>query len=166
MTAADLLSLSRVGAGCLLARAALTGRGRRPAWWALVLGCTLTDWLDGPLARRLGASPRGDLLDIEADSWLTLWSAVAAFRLGGLGGWVLLAPALRYPLAAGRPAPPLRPWQRAAGAAQMTSLCAALSPWGLLRQLGRTLAPPAAAAQLAALAWAETMGRASAKAGG
>ena len=42
-------------------------------WLMPLLG--VTDWLDGSLARRAGPTRLGSVLDIEADSWLTLWSA-------------------------------------------------------------------------------------------
>ncbi|HYW27196.1 MAG TPA: CDP-alcohol phosphatidyltransferase family protein [Terriglobales bacterium] len=125
---------------------AFSGRGRRTTLIALLLGCTVCDWLDGPLARRLGPTPLGPTLDLEADSWLTLWGAVAAFRLGGLPGTGLLAPSLRYPLAAGI-AVRLRPWQRAAGVAQMVTIAWALAG----RRPPRALVEAVAAAQLAAL---------------
>lgn len=150
LTPANALTLSRAGAAALLCRSALDGRGRRLAWLALLLGCTAADWLDGPLARRRGPSRLGARLDIEADSWLTLWAAVAAYRGGRLPGWVLAAPGLRY-LNAALPERPPAPWQRAAGAAQMVALCAALAPAGPLQALGRALGPPAAALQCTAL---------------
>lgn len=151
VTAPNLLTLSRGLAAALLGGTAFSGRGLGTAWPALILGCTAADWLDGPLARRLGPTALGGLLDVEADSWLTLWAAIAAYRRGRLGGFTLLAPALRYPLGllgGGR----LRPWQRAAGAAQMVALCSALAPWPGAQSLGRRLAPWAAGLQLLALA--------------
>jgi len=146
VTAPNLLTLSRAGAAAMACGTAFSGRGRRTALAALLLGCTVCDWLDGPLARRLGPTRLGAALDIEADSWLTLWGAVAAFKLGGLPGIALLAPALRYPLAAGA-ATPQRPWQRAAGVAQMAVIAWALTG----RRLPRAVAEAVAAAQLAAL---------------
>ncbi|MBJ7598787.1 CDP-alcohol phosphatidyltransferase family protein [Candidatus Nephthysia bennettiae] len=150
VTAPNLLTLSRGLAASLLCGAAFSDRGLGSAWPALILGCTVADWLDGPLARRRGPTPLGRLLDVEADSWLTLWASIAAYRRRRLGGFVLVAPAIRYPLGllGGRP---LRPWQRAAGVAQMVVLCASLAPWAPARSLSRTLAPAAAAAQLLAL---------------
>jgi len=146
LTLPNALTLTRAGAAAMLCGTAFSGRGRRPGLWGLVAGCTVVDWLDGPLARRLGATRLGALLDIESDSWLTLWGAVAAHRLGGLPGWCLLPPALRYPLAAGRPGP-LRPWQRAVGVAQMVIIAGALTRW----RPPRRLALAVAAAQLASL---------------
>ncbi len=121
---------------------------------ALLAGCTAADWLDGPLARRTGSSSAlGALLDLEADSWLTLWAAVAAASLGRLPVWAVLAPALRYAFLLERSErEPDRPWQRTAGITQMAALCAALSPWAKLRRAARRAAPLCAAAQLAAMA--------------
>jgi phosphatidylglycerophosphate synthase len=150
VTAANLLTLSRGPAAALLCGAAFSRRGLGAAWPALLLGCTAADWLDGPVARRRGPTPLGGVLDVEADSWLTLWAAIAAYRRGRLGGFTLVAPALRYPLNLLQDGP-ARPWRRVAGVAQMTALCAALAPWPPARSLGRLLAPPAAAAQLLAL---------------
>jgi len=146
LTGPNLLTLSRAAAAAMLCGTAFSGRGRRAAFWALLAGCTVFDWLDGPLARRLGTSRLGAVLDIEADSWLTLWGAVAGFRLGRLTGASLVAPALRYPLAAGRPSR-MRPWQRAAGAAQMVVIAGALAGW----RPPRALAMGVALAQMGAL---------------
>jgi hypothetical protein len=139
LTAPNVLTLGRAGAAAMLCGMAFSGRGRKAALWALLAGCTAFDWLDGPLARRLGTSRLGVVLDIEADSWLTLWGAVAGFRAGRLPGMSLLPPALRYPLAAGRKPRP-RPWHRAAGAAQMVVIAGALSPWPPSRALARAIA--------------------------
>lgn len=128
LTAPNLLTLSRAGAAAMLCGTAFSGRGRRAGFWALLAGCTVCDWLDGPMARRLGPSRLGVVLDIEADSWLTLWGAVAGVRLRRLPAASLLPPVLRYPTVAGRPVR-LRHWQRAAGVAQMVVLASALSPW-------------------------------------
>ncbi|HET8629709.1 MAG TPA: CDP-alcohol phosphatidyltransferase family protein [Thermomicrobiales bacterium] len=137
---ADLLTLGRAGCAAVLAGLVAAGvRDRagpagRLGWLAAVAGATVTDWLDGPLARRAGATPLGAVLDIEADSWLTLWCAVAAARWGDLPGWGALPPLLRYgrallDLAAGRPPARGRPgWNRATGVAQMALFLAALAP--------------------------------------
>lgn len=146
LTAPNLLTLSRAGAAAMACGTTFSGLGRRSTLAALVLGCTLGDWLDGPLARRRGPTALGAALDLEADSWLTLWGALAAFRLGGLPGVSLLPPALRYPLAAGDAAR-LATWQRVAGVAQMVVIAAALTR----RRPPRAVAAVAAATQLAAL---------------
>jgi CDP-alcohol phosphatidyltransferase-like enzyme len=150
VTAPNLLTLSRGLAASLLCGAALSDRGLGVAWPALILGCTAADWLDGPLARRRGPTSLGRLLDVEADSWLTLWAAITAYRRRRLGGFVLIAPALRYPLGL-LGGGPLRPWQRVAGVSQMVALCTSLAPWAPARTVGRSLAPAAAAGQLLAL---------------
>ena len=142
----NLLTLSRAVPAAMLCGTVFSGRGRRPGLWALLLGCTVCDWLDGPLARRLGPTRLGAVLDLEADSWLTLWGAVASVRLGRLPVVCLLPPALRYPASAGRPSTP-RWWERAAGIAQMVVIAAALSRW----RPHRALAAAVAVAQLAAL---------------
>ena len=82
LTAPNVLTLGRAGAAAMLCGTAFSGRGRKAALWALLAGCTAFDWLDGPLARRLGTSRLGVVLDIEADSWLTLWGAAAATAKG------------------------------------------------------------------------------------
>ena len=145
LTAPNLLTLGRAGAAALLCGTAVSGRGRRVGFWALLVGCTLLDWLDGPLARRLGPTRLGALLDIEADTWLTFWGAAAGVRLGRLPGFGLVPPVLRY--LAPRTSSRIRPWQQAAGVAQMVVIAGALSPW---RPPGPA-AGAAAVAQLAAL---------------
>src|SRR5581483_5836458 len=98
----DPLSLARLSCGNVLVGLVASGvRDRRGpggvlAWSLALFGATVLDWLDGPLARRTGATRHGVILDIEADSWLTLWSAVAATCWGGLPRWVMLPPLLRY----------------------------------------------------------------------
>jgi phosphatidylglycerophosphate synthase len=158
LTPANLLTLSRVGAAawlCGYAARPRPGRARTVAWLTLLWGATITDWLDGPLARRLGPTALGAVLDLEADSWLTLWAAVAAWRGGSLPAAGLAAPILRYavrwrrginvPMATA-------PWQKAAGAAQMAVLAGALAPSRSVRSLAGALSPFASIAQLVALA--------------
>lgn len=137
---ADLLTLSRASSAAALAGLIATGRRDRtgPAGWLgfllVVLGATASDWLDGPLARRWGATRLGRALDIEADSWLTLWAAAAAVRWGDLPPLGLLPPLVRYArpflaLRAGRLPAGGGPWSgRVAGTAQMALICAALLP--------------------------------------
>ena len=99
---ADLLT----GCRALFASAILTaamvessdgprGHGRRIAGLALVAGI-VTDRFDGRLARRFGATRLGAVMDIEADSLLTLAMAVAAVRWARLPRYVLVPPLLRY----------------------------------------------------------------------
>jgi phosphatidylglycerophosphate synthase len=140
LTPANALTLSRAGAAAVVA----ARPGSRAGWAALVMGATLTDWLDGPLARSRGATPLGAVLDLEADSWLTLWSAVAAYRCRSLPAWSLLPPTFRYLMRLVRRRPPRHePWRRAAGTAQMLVLAGALSPWRRLRGLAARVALPA-----------------------
>ncbi len=137
---ATVLTLSRLVTGCALAAFVLSGaRDRMQAAamliWALVfLTATVSDWLDGPLGRREGPTRFGSSLDIESDSWLTLWSAVAAILLGGLPWICLLPPVVRYihpllALQAGKLPVGGGPWwSRMTGMTQMAMLMAAFAP--------------------------------------
>jgi phosphatidylglycerophosphate synthase len=137
---ADYLTLARAALGSTLAalvaadfsdRLSLTGG---LAWAGALVGVTALDWLDGPMARRLGPTRRGAVLDIEADSWLTLGCAAGAVAWGELPWWVLLPPLVRYihPALAlargGLPAGGGPSWGRVTGVAQMVLLLAALAP--------------------------------------
>ena len=138
---ADLLTLSRASCGATLAGLLATGIRDRtgPAGWlgwlATLLGATLSDWLDGPLARRFGPTRIGKVLDIEADSWLTLWSAAGAVRWGDLPPWCLLPPLLRYGhpaldlLSGGLPGGGVSWLNRVTGTAQMALIITALAPF-------------------------------------
>ena len=143
---ATILTLSRLVTGCALAAFVLAGARDRlqPAaivlWALVVLTATVSDWLDGTLGRREGSTLFASSLDIESDSWLTLWSAVAAILLGGLPWICLLPPVVRYihPLLALRAGTvpvgggPL--WSRVTGMTQMAVLMAAFAPvTGLVR---------------------------------
>ncbi|HEV7213653.1 MAG TPA: CDP-alcohol phosphatidyltransferase family protein, partial [Chloroflexota bacterium] len=137
---ADLLSYCRATCGAVLAAILAsgirdrTGPAGRLGCAVSLGGATALDWLDGPLARRLGPTRRGAALDIEADSWLTLWSAAAATAWGGQPRWCLLPPLLRYldPLLAMHagqlPAGGGPWWARVTGATQMALFLAALFP--------------------------------------
>lgn len=103
LDAVDALTVSRGLAASIVAGAAIAGRDRRAygarIGWPLALsGSTLTDWIDGPLARRRGRGPTrlGRVLDLELDSWLTLATTFAATRLGTLDALCLITPSLRY----------------------------------------------------------------------
>lgn len=155
----NLLTLGRgLSAAALLGAAAAPRRAGWGTWLWMLWGATASDWLDGPLARRAGATALGAALDTRADAFLTLSSGLAAWRGGQTAGWSLVPPVARYllpdlrPGASGRPRPPDRPWQKAAGVAQMAVFAAAICPWAALRGRVRRLAPAAAALQLAALA--------------
>jgi phosphatidylglycerophosphate synthase len=119
--AADALTILRVACGALLTF--------RPALSILVAGA-VSDWLDGPLARRVPASSYGARFDLEADSLLTLGAAIAAVRRGA-PRVVLLAPVARYAVAALRPHldPDEARWDRVTGVAQMIVLAAAIARW-------------------------------------
>ncbi len=112
LDAVDALTLSRGVAASIVAASALVGRRDRRsyaawiAWPLAVSGSTLTDWIDGPLARRRGRGPTGlgRVLDLELDSWLTLATTFAGTRLGTLDAICLVTPSLRY-LAMASPIP-------------------------------------------------------------
>jgi len=158
LTPANVLTFSRVGAAgylCGYAAAPRPGRARTFAWLALLWAATVSDWLDGPVARHFGPTRLGAVLDLEADSWLTLWAAAAAWRSGELPASCLVAPLLRYAVRSrrGLDAPMASEgWQKAAGAAQMGVLACALSPTRKLRLASRALHPYAVIGQLIALA--------------
>lgn len=104
LDAVDALTLSRGLGASIVAASALAGPPHRrsyAAWiaWPLALsGSTLTDWIDGPLARRRGRGPTrlGRVLDLELDSWLTLATTFAGTRLGTLDAVCMITPSLRY----------------------------------------------------------------------
>jgi len=99
---ADLLTGCRALSASAILTAAMVecsdgtrGHGRGVAGLALVAGI-VTDWFDGKLARRFGATRLGAVMDIESDSLLTLAMAVAAVRWAHLPRYVLIPPLLRY----------------------------------------------------------------------
>ena len=105
----------------------------------MIYGSIVCDWLDGPIARRLGmTSELGALLDLESDSWLTLAAASSAIAWGGLPGYCMSAPLARYALllAALRKIPYEQvyvdepAWARPFGIAQMALFTAAMAPFG------------------------------------
>ena len=157
---ADAVTLIRATAGtALLALVAGVGRDRTGVCgkiaFGLLVGAVVTDSIDGRLARRNGPTRLGAVLDIEADSLLTLGAAAAATAWGGLHWAALLPPALRYrdPVLAFRrgeePSGGGPWWCRASGAMQMAVFLAALSPEPLWR--GRRLQPAALAVSVAQL---------------
>jgi phosphatidylglycerophosphate synthase len=102
VTPADLLTGCRALSASAILTASMVessdgprGYGRRIAGLALVAGI-VTDRFDGRLARRFGATRLGAVMDIEADSLLTLAMAVATVRWGCLPRYVLIPPLLRY----------------------------------------------------------------------
>lgn len=126
-------------------------------WLMPLLG--VTDWLDGALARRVGPTRLGSVIDIEADSWLTLWSASSAVAWGNLPYWCLLPPIIHYlePLLAlmqGKlPAGGGPWWYRIAGISQMGLLIVALAPfdWRLRKQILAAASLPVSIGQCAAI---------------
>lgn len=167
LTLVDSITLSRgAGAALLIGLLASRIRDRRGvagwvAWLALLYGAILCDWLDGPLARRRGTSSVGALLDMEADSWLTLSAAAAAVAWGELPALVVAPPILRYLLLLpggldssqdGRQ-PPEPWWVRTLGIVQMLLFIAALAPFGgrATRRVTRVVAPIQTPVQVAGL---------------
>jgi phosphatidylglycerophosphate synthase len=139
-TPADLLTGARVVCAAGILTAAVTGPGgqtqdqQRRHFVLAVLAATVTDWCDGPLARRFGSTRLGAILDIEADSLLTLALAAAAVQWGGLSRLALIPPVVRY-------SDLVRTvwggtifsgdaiwWCRASGSAQMLCFLLALAP--------------------------------------
>ena len=143
LTVVDGITLSRGATGALMIGLIASGvRHRRGfagwlGWIGLLYGAIVSDWLDGPIARRLGTSEVGAMFDIEADSWLTLCSSAAAVTWGGLPAYVVAAPVARYVrIAALRRWVPYRQlvsgdplWTRHIGMAQMMLFIAALAPF-------------------------------------
>lgn len=139
-TIANVLTLARLVVGCALAALVLSGahdrlRAAAVVIWALVVfSATLGDWLDGPIACREGTTKFGAMLDIESDSWLTLWSALAAVTLGDVPWICLLAPLIRYlhpllDLSTGKLPEGGGPWwSRVTGVAQMAMLLWGFAP--------------------------------------
>jgi phosphatidylglycerophosphate synthase len=137
---ADVLTLSRGVIGAVLAGLVTSGirDSKGSAGWIgwLISLLGITDWLDGPLARCIGTTPLGGMLDIEADSWFTLWSAAGAVAWGNLPTYCLLPPIIRYL----DPVISLRDgnlpqgggpwWSRLAGASQTGLFFTALAPFG------------------------------------
>ena len=145
LTAVDAMTLSRGFAAAVLVGLLVSGLRNRSGlagwlgWGSVVYGSIVCDWLDGPVARRLGAtSELGAVLDLEGDSWLTLATALSAATWGGLPGYCTAAPVARYALlfAAMRRVPYERifkdepGWARPLGIAQMALFTAALAPFG------------------------------------
>jgi phosphatidylglycerophosphate synthase len=165
LTPVDAMTLSRGLAAAVLAGLVVSGvrdRGGLAGWlgWiSIVYGSIVCDWLDGPIARRLGmTSELGALLDLESDSWLTLASASSATTWGGLPAVCMAAPLARYAVLmaamrkiryeqvfADEPA-----WARPIGIAQMALFTAATAPFGGAgtRAAVRLAAPIIAFAQL------------------
>lgn len=159
---ADVVTLSRGVATAALAGIVVSGVMVRVgpagwlAWLLALYAATLSDWVDGPLARRAGPTLLGGVLDIEFDSWLTLWSGIAEVVLGGLPWIVLLPPLVRYvqPILALRqgalPAGGGPWWSRVTGVAQMVLFLLALTPinWSVRETVLGVIVWPITLAQL------------------
>jgi phosphatidylglycerophosphate synthase len=168
LTAVDVMTLSRGVAASVLVGLQVSGVRRRSGlqgwlgWGSLVYGSIVCDWLDGPIARRLGAtSELGAVLDLESDSWLTLTAASSAATWGGLPGYCMAAPLARYGflVAAMRKIPYQHiyadepAWARPLGIAQMALFTAAMAPFGAsgTRRAVRLATPIVASLQLLAM---------------
>lgn len=137
---ADVLTLSRLVSGCALAGYVVSGVSREAGliswlvWLLVIYAASISDWLDGPIARKAGDTPWGKPLDIESDSWLTFWCALAAIFVGGLPWFVLAPPLLHYAfpiieLRAGNLPKGGKPdLSRVTGIAHMVLLIAAFAP--------------------------------------
>lgn len=166
--AVDLMTLSRGVASALLLGLVASGvRDRRgPAgrlgWCSIVYGAIVCDWLDGPLARRSRTSEAGAIFDLEADSWLTLCTALATTAWGRLPLVVTIPAILRYPAVFhlvsrtgyARATSDDPPWARRVGIAQMALFLAALAPFGgrVTQKVVRVAVPLETAVQLVCLA--------------
>ena len=135
---ADSLTLARGAVAAHLAGVAgcaLRDRSpaRRPGATGVIVAATCLDWIDGRTARRLGGNSEwGSMLDLEVDSWLTLWTGIAAVVAGGLPRAVTAAPSSRYLLMRrlmhGEDARHRHAWWvRGAGVLQMLLFVAALA---------------------------------------
>jgi phosphatidylglycerophosphate synthase len=141
--AANALTFARAIAGLLLIA--------RPSL-ALVTFAIATDWIDGSLARRAGDTTYGARFDLEADSLLTLGTAIAAVR-SGAPIVALVAPVARYAAVSVRDPQTLSRGEvfldRATGGPLMAVLIAWLAP-SRLRVL-RPLIGPVTLARCAAM---------------
>jgi hypothetical protein len=105
------------------------------------------------------SSLAGGVLDLEADSWLTLWSAAGAIAWGGLPGWCLLPPIIHYlepmlALTQGKLPQGGGPWwYRLAGASQMGMFIVAQAPfdWRQRKQILTAASLPVSIGQCAAI---------------
>ena len=145
LTLVDAMTLSRGLAAALMIGLVASGVRNRtgPAGWlgwgSMLYGSIVCDWLDGPIARRTGAtSDLGAVLDLESDSWLTLAASASAATWGGLPAFCMAAPLARYVflvsalrkmpyshIYSGEPG-----WARQTGIAQGALFTAALAPFG------------------------------------
>ena len=149
LTGVDLLTLSRGAAAATLVGVIVSGARDRfgtagwLVWLAVLYGAIACDWLDGPIARQVGTTEFGSVLDLEVDSWLTLCMAGASVVQGGVPAMVTIPPVLRYGVVMydlqRRPYAKIfeqgRGWSRHLGMAQGLLFIAALAPFsGLVTQ--------------------------------
>ena len=157
LTAVDLLTLSRGVPAATLVGLAVTGVRDRLgttgwlAWLSVLYGAIACDWLDGPIARHRETTKLGEILDLEADSWLTLCMAGASVIQGGMPMMVVIPPLLRYGVLIyelqRRPYADIFEqgpgWSRHLGMAQAMLFIGALAPFGgpLTRRIVRAVEP-------------------------
>ena len=141
--AADVITFLRAGAVAVVsawAAFSVLGVLAPTSWWVtgLAVAALLLDGVDGAVARHLGQPTAGGArLDAETDAVMTL--ALAVLVAGHVGGWVMLAGALRYLFGAGialrwarggrRAELPWRPSRRVVAATSSSLLAAATAPW-------------------------------------
>jgi CDP-diacylglycerol--glycerol-3-phosphate 3-phosphatidyltransferase len=91
MTLAHVLSLSRVVAAVPIAALILAGHGSALFWAAVVFAvASITDLLDGPLARRGPISPFGVYLDTTGDKVLVSVVLIALATTHLIDAWVAM----------------------------------------------------------------------------
>jgi phosphatidylglycerophosphate synthase len=98
---ANLVTLSRGALGALLVAPIIAppARDSTEAWLlaALALLALLLDGLDGALARRSGlAGAWGARFDVEVDSAFAALLALASWRMGEAGAWIIALGTVRY----------------------------------------------------------------------
>ena len=95
-TTADALTLFRAGLVLAGPLALIWNGGLSWAIFFLFAVAASLDLVDGWLARRDGGTQQGAVYDMETDQMLVFAASVAGVHTAGIGGWLLLAPALKY----------------------------------------------------------------------
>lgn len=136
------------------------------AWgaWILLAVAAGGDLLDGWIARRLGGSPGGALLDMETDQLMVTGMAILLWQVGGVGPWILAAPGIKHAAVLARVVHGRLPSGQGHGAARwicalvVTLLLAGLAPdlGPEVRNVAALLALAALAVSFSAEAWMET----------
>lgn len=145
-TPANAITVGRLLAAPFVVAALLAGA---PSWWTLIIwfAVSMTDGIDGWLARRQGSTRSGAFLDPLSDKVLVL-GAMAALVVKGLVWWVPVAVIAFREVAvsiwrsrAGRRgvSVPARWWAKAKTVLQELAIGAALVPLANFPGLGTTL---------------------------